>query len=141
MMTLNELVRLSERMRRLNSRLVKIVGYKTGKDKQGIPTAVAKTYTPLEYKLGLGGPRIGRASDQAKYVSSIKFLDRKMHVRVSCSCPDYYFRFEVANHLVGASDIIYSTGEMPDQSNPEYRPQLCKHLIRLRTLIKEKHNV
>ena len=139
MMTLNEIVRLSERLRRLNSRLVKIVGYKTGKDKQGVPTAVAKTWTPLEYSLG--GHRFIRSRDLNKFTSSSKFLDRKMRVRVSCSCPDYMYRWEYANNLVGASDIIYGNGEAPDETNPQYRPGLCKHLLALRTLIKTKHGV
>lgn len=139
MMTLNELVRLSERMRRLNSRLVKVVGYKTGKDKKGIPTAVAKTFTPLEYSLR--GHRIIRSRDLNKYVSSIKFLDRKYRVRVSCSCPDFMYRWEYADNLVGAADIIYGNGDPSDETNPGYRPGLCKHLLALRTLIKAKHGV
>lgn len=139
MLTLNELVKMSERMRRLNSRLVKVVGYKTGKDKRGSPTAVAKTYTPLEYTLA--GHRITRSKDQNKYVSSIKFLDRRLHVKVSCSCPDYMYRWEWANNEHGASDIIYGNGEAPDYTNPPYRPGLCKHLLALRSLIKVKHGV
>jgi len=139
MMKLDKLVRLSERMRRLNSRLVKVVGYKTGTGKDGIPTAVARTYTPLEYSLG--GRRIMRAKDKNKYTSSIKFLDRGLHVRVSCSCPDYMYRWEYANNLVGASHIIYGNGEAPDETNPQYRPGLCKHLLALRTLVKEQHGI
>jgi len=136
MMKLSELVRLSERMRRINARFVKITGYKTGFDANNVPTAVCRTRTPLEYTIG---HKVVKAKDQKPYTSSIKFLDKKLNVKVSCSCPDYLFRWEVANHLVGASDVIYSSGEMPEGTNPDHRPGMCKHLLRLRSHIKEKH--
>lgn len=123
MKTLGDLVRMTERMRRINARFVRIIGYKTGIDKNGVPTAVAKTFTPLEYTIG---HKVVRAKDQNRYTSSIKFLKKgTMNVKVSCSCPDYCFRFEFANHTVGASDIIYSNGEPPDETNPNYNPGLC----------------
>ena len=51
------------------------------------------------------------------------------------------FRWEYANNLVGASDIIYGNGDPPDETNPKYRPGMCKHLLALRTLIKAKHGI
>jgi hypothetical protein len=137
-MKLAQLVKSSDKMRKLNARLVKVVGYKAGKDRNGIPTAISKTYTPRE--IGVDG-RIVPAKDHNKYVSSIKFLDPKLNVKVSCSCPDYCFRWEVANHKHGASDIIYSNGEPPLERNPNNKPGLCKHLLALRALIKAKHGV
>jgi hypothetical protein len=138
-MKLGKLVSLSESIRKINARFVKIKGYKTGMDKNGVPTAVARTHTPLEYTIGR---RVVRARDQNQYTSSIKFLNKKYDVKVSCSCPDYmYAGWEYANHEVGASDIIYGNGEPPLIKNPDLRPGLCKHLLALRQLIKEKHGV
>lgn len=136
-MKLAKLVNSSDKMRKANSRFVKLVGYKAGRDKKGLATAVCKTFTPKEYKLG----RVVDAKDKNKYVSSIKFLDDKLNVKVSCSCPDYCFMWEVANHRHGASDIIYSNGEPPLEKNPNNRPGLCKHLLALRAFIKNKHGV
>lgn len=122
-MKLNQLVSKSNRLRKLNARLVRVVGYKTGFDKKGIPTAVAKTYSPKEYVIG---GRLVRAKDQNKYVSSIKFLDRSLNVKVSCSCPDYIFAgWEWSNAQVGAADIIYGNGEPPDMKNPDHKVGLC----------------
>ena len=137
-MKLNYLVSKSNRLRKLNARLVRVVGYKTGFDKKGIPTAVAKTYTPKEYTIG---GRLVRAKDQNKYVSSIKFLDRSLNAKVSCSCPDYMFRWEYANAQAGASDILYGNGEAATTTNPGNQVGLCKHLLALRALIKEKNGV
>jgi len=135
---LDALLAKSNKLRKLNATLVKVVGYKTGRDKAGFATVVAKTYTPSEYNVH--GIKVA-SRDKNKYVSSVKFIDSKLNVKVSCSCPDYCFRWEVANHYQKASDIIYSNGEPPTETNAELRPGLCKHLIALRTLIKEKHGV
>lgn len=137
-MKLNQLVSKTDRMRKANARLVKVVGYKTGFDKKKLPTAVAKTYTPREYTIGM---RLVKAKDQNKYVSSIKFLNKQLDVKVSCSCPDFMFRWEWADAQVGAADIIYGNGEPPDETNPSHEIGLCKHLVALRKLIKERNGV
>ena len=139
MKTISELVRISDRIRRINARFVKIIGYKTGVDKNGIPTAVCKTFTPLEYTVT---KRVVPAHDTNRYTSSIKFLQKgTRYVKVSCSCPDYMYRWEFANAQVGAGDIIYGNGDAPDETNPKYNPGLCKHLLALRTKVKDKHGI
>lgn len=138
MLNLPQLVKLSEPLRKVNSKFVKVVGYKTGMDKKGIPTAVAKTYTDLEYNVH---HKVVRTSS-TRYISSVKFLDRKHKwVQVSCSCPDYLYRWEYANHMHGASEIIFGNGEPAGATNPENRPGLCKHLLALRKIIKDRHGV
>ena len=121
-MKLAKLVNSSDKMRKANARLVRVVGYKTGFDKNKIPTAVAKTYTPREYTIGM---KLRQAKDKNKYVSSIKFLDRKLNVKVSCSCPDYMYRHEWANTQAGASDVIYGNGEPSTETNPSNKVGLC----------------
>lgn len=138
-MTLDQIIKSSLPLRKANARLVKVVAYKTGRDKQGLATAVAKTYTPQEYNMQR---KLVSARDQNKYVSSIKFLDKKLHVKVSCSCPDFVFAgWEWSLHERGAADIVYGNGEPPNEKNPSYLPGCCKHLIALRALVKGKHGI
>lgn len=121
-MKLAKLVNGSEKSRRINARFVKVVGYKAGRDAKGFATAIAKTWTPKEFKAG----RIVEARDQNRYVSSIKWLDKNLNVKVSCSCPDYTFAgWEYANHQQGAADIVYGNGEPPLEKNPNLKPGLC----------------
>ncbi len=137
-MKFDVLVNKTDRMRKMNAKLVRVVGYKTGFDKKGIPTAISKTYTPREYIIG---NKLVRARDQNKYTSSVKFLDKKLNCKVSCSCPDFLYRHEWALAQVGAADIIYGNGEPPDETNPGHKIGLCKHLVALRAIIKQRHGI
>jgi hypothetical protein len=137
-MKLNQIVAKTDRMRKLNATLVKVVGYKAGRNRAGLAVAVAKTYTPKEYNSHL---KVVKSRDQNKYVSSVTFIDSKLNVKVSCSCPDFMFRHEFSLHHYGAADIIYGNGEPPVITNPGMRPSCCKHILALRALIKAKHNV
>lgn len=138
-MKLDQLVAKSERMRKLNSNLVKIVGYKTGFDKKGVPTAICKSYTPKEYIIG---NRIVNARDKNRYTTSIKFIDKKLNVKVSCSCPDFTFAgYEWVLAQLGAADIIYGNGDPPDVRNASHKPGLCKHLLALRKVLKQRNGV
>lgn len=138
MMKLSQLMNSSERMRKLNSKFVKILNYKEGRDKSGQAVAMAKTYTPYELNVH---HRIQPSKDKNRYVSSITFIDKKLNVKVSCSCPDYMYRWEFANAQAGAADIIYGNGDEPGSTNPGNVPGLCKHLIALRSAVKQKHNI
>jgi hypothetical protein len=123
-------------MRKLNSKFVKVVNYKAGRDKLGRAVAMAKTYTPLELNVHRN---VVNSRDKNRYVSAITFLDKSLNVEVTCSCPDYVFSgAEYNNAQVGASKIIYGNGEAPDASK-SHKPGLCKHLIALRALVKQKH--
>lgn len=137
-MKLDALVRQSLPNRKLNASLVKVVGYKTGRDKQGLAVAMSKTYTVSEFNLMR---RVVPAKDRNKYVSAIRFLDKKLNVHVACSCPDFMFRWEYALAKAGAAVIHYSNGDTADATNPDNRPGLCKHLLALRALVKKKHGI
>jgi len=50
------------------------------------------------------------------------------YITCGCSCPDYKFRWETANHRQNASQILFSNGEAPIMTNPRELPSLCKHL-------------
>lgn len=138
-MKLDELVKRSEPFRKINARFVRVVQYKAGRDSAGKAVAMARTYTPKEVNVH---HHVVHARDQNRYVSAIRFIDKKLNVHVSCSCPDYVFGgWEYANAQVGAGTILYGNGEPPTIRNPSNRPGLCKHLIALRELVKAKHGV
>lgn len=52
------------------------------------------------------------------------------NIKVSCNCADYKYRFEAANHNIGLSDIIYSNGQLPVETNPGLIPGICKHITK-----------
>lgn len=136
MLKLSRLLKLSVPSRKANSTLVKVVGYKEGRDKKGFAVAMAKTYSDQIYSDGRRKP----AKDKTKYVSKVTFVDAKLNVHVSCSCPDYVFAgWEYANAQKGAGKILFGNGEAPTEKNPNNRPGLCKHLIKLSALIIERH--
>lgn len=72
-----------------------------------------------------------------KYKTQVKPLNPKepdlklgnTNVSVSCSCPDFLYRFEVANFNKGAARIQYSNGAAPVITNPQGKASLCKHLV------------
>jgi len=128
----------SEKMRKMNARFVKVVAFKKGYNRLGQATAIAKTYTPLEFN---SAKTVVRSRDLNRYVSSIVFLDKKLNVKVSCSCPDFLFRWEYPLYANGAADIVYGNGDPANTTNPGNVPGMCKHLIALRVLIKNSENV
>lgn len=138
-MKLDVLARKSEATRKINASFVKVVQYKAGRDKQGYAVAMAKTYSMREVNVHR---HLVPSKDRNKYVSAIRFIDAQLNVSVSCSCPDYvYGGWEWSNAQVGASKIIYGNGEPPTIRNPGHKPGMCKHLLALRAVIKQKHGV
>ena len=123
--------------RREDARLVKVVQFKAGRDRNGFAYAAAQTYST--HRVNVHG-KIIKAQDRSKYVSKIAFIDKKLNVKVLCSCNDFCFVWNWALHRKGAAELLFSTGDPPDQRNPTYRPGCCKHLIALRELIKKKYN-
>ena len=82
---------------------------------------IARTSTPEKMALGIV---------LQKYTSMIEFLDSE-HVKVSCTCPDFWATWEWALTRRGASDIRYSNGDPPDSRNPRYIAGCCKHLVKM----------
>ena len=138
-MKLDGLVRYTDRVRKSNAAYVRVVAFKAGRNKKGLAVAIAKTYTRL--KKSHTGRITPDPNRDSRYVSSITFKDKSLNVKVSCSCPDYMYRWEFANAQRGVSDIYYCNGEPPDITNPGHKPSLCKHLYALRLIVKSKYNV
>ena len=51
-------------------------------------------------------------------------------VYVSCSCPDFKFRWEVSLAHRNNTSITYSNGAYPKITNPQLVPGVCKHVFR-----------
>jgi hypothetical protein len=64
---------------------------------------------------------------------------------VDCSCPDYRYKWAVANKdkqagVVGATSLNKNNGQFPRVTNPYLAPGLCKHLISLKEYLRTKLN-
>lgn len=95
---------------------VKIIGLKTGKSKRtGLFKAVSRAYS-----------RRRGSRTSYKYACAITQINIRQHVRVSCSCPDFMFRWEYRLWKRGAADIIYCNGEPPQTPG---KAACCKHLV------------
>jgi len=67
------------------------------------------------------------------YSSDPNYPDRLVDcksVRYECDCADHKYRKEVADSLHYISDIKYSNGNMPLETNPGMVPGICKHAFK-----------
>jgi hypothetical protein len=51
------------------------------------------------------------------------------HVWVSCDCEYFLYHCEVADQRKGNTDIEYSNGRWPKETNPRGIAHLCKHIV------------
>jgi hypothetical protein len=58
--------------------------------------------------------------------------------KVSCSCLDFLFTDEVSLFKRANSDVRFSNGELPVIKNPRMIPQVCKHLVHLTHVVRNK---
>ena len=137
-MKIDQIIGKTFGMRRESAGYVKTVQFKTGKDKDGHPYAAAQTYSTMVVNVHR---KVVPAQDRNKYVSKITYLDKKLNVKLMCTCPDFMFTWEVALAKAKAADIMFSNGEPPDERNPGYVAGCCKHIIALRGTIKKKYNI
>lgn len=63
------------------------------------------------------------------YDTFIMINPKRKNVVLSCSCPDFLYRHEVALYRRGGAEIEYSNGRLPKITNPRYRPTCCKHCL------------
>ena len=128
MLTLPQIVRRTNAFRKAGAKYVRILDVKKGYNSLGQGFIASSSYST--HILGSDGrPYVNR--NAVKYVTVITFLDKKLHVHVSCSCDDFKFRSEWVLAEKGAAEIEYSDGSPPDVTNPQRRIGQCKHLIAL----------
>jgi len=136
MLTLKQIIAKTPSNRIEGARYVKPLRVQSGYNEDGQAFIAAQTYSTHEWSPTLH--TWVRSQNRPKYVTMITFLDKKLHCKVSCSCADFMFRSEFALHSKGAADIEYSDGSPPDFTNPQLRPQTCKHVVRLYFMIQDK---
>ena len=61
-----------------------------------------------------------------------------IHIKVNCDCGKFIYYYEVALNKNNIADIIYSNGDYPENNNPTYQISLCKHLVKVLTLVVNK---
>jgi hypothetical protein len=127
-LTIKQLAYRTTPDRKQRANYVRILGMKAGYTPQGLGIVVGKTYS--KYKIDSRG-NVVQNMDPTHYVTTITFIDKQLHVHVSCSCGDNTFRYEVANHYRDAAEIEYSNGEPPTTTNPNMNPGLCKHAYKI----------
>ena len=117
MLTIWQVLRAVDFGRRERSEYVRITNLRHGKSKKtGLPKTVARAFSKKE----------GYTSAH-RYTCSVDCLDKKSHVKLSCSCPDHVFSgHEYMLMTQGAADIVYGNGEPPQDPK---RPGCCKHLV------------
>ena len=135
MLTLHQLARKTNSLRIEGSRYVKFTDLKKGYLTNGHGYIAGSSYST--HIVGQDG-KVKVNDHPSKYVTVIEFLDTKLHVKVGCSCPDFWARHEYALWNKGAADIEYSNGEYPEITNPTLKVSTCKHLFALYKKIQSK---
>lgn len=80
--------------------------------------------------------RLGRFVSKPSYVKYDTFImihpykTRRTTIVLSCSCPDFLYRHEVALYKRGGAEVEYSNGRLPKITNPRLRATCCKHCLR-----------
>jgi hypothetical protein len=135
MLTLPQIFRRANGLRRAGARFVRFTDMKKGYTSEGLGYVAGASYST--HTIGNDGKPV-RNDNPHKYVTVFVFLDTKLHVRVSCSCPDFLYRWEVALHAKDAAEIEYSNGDAPMITNPNMKATFCKHCCALYSKIESK---
>lgn len=117
-----------------NSKAVAVVSARKVKTKGGSPAIAFTTITRLP-KQGTHRHKCYVFAADKNYVGP---LSKCPAVKLGCDCGRYWSTFEVALHLRGASNIIYSNGAYPYVRNPNAKIACCKHLIKALRLVKAR---
>lgn len=116
-MTIMQIMRNVDFGRRERSEYVRIINFRFGHSKRTLlPKVVARAYS-----------KRSNYRSPHNYACSVDCIDKKSHVKVSCSCPDFVFSgHEYMLMTMGAAEIIFGNGEAP--RDPK-KPACCKHLV------------
>lgn len=68
-----------------------------------------------------------------------KGYQRQSTIVMSCSCPDFKYRHEVALTLHGGSFFKYSNARRPKITNPRLRRTCCKHCLRFYQFLSKEY--
>jgi hypothetical protein len=113
---------------------------------KGLAQSEGKEYNPIvvfknvNYRDAAGPNVVGlTASDNNEYFfEKLDLGDTDIVVR--CNCPDFYWRFNYFDHidgsLYGRKRAKYEALYNPGSANPQEMPGMCKHLMKLTTVLK-----
>lgn len=128
MLTLPQIYAKTDELRRRNAQYVRFLRTKKGYNSKGQGFIAVQSHSTRT--VDKNGKQISGPSD-TKYISMVTFIDKKLHVVCSCSCPDFMYRQEVALNKKGAAEIEYSNGELPTTTNSRMITYFCKHLCQI----------
>lgn len=115
------------------------------KDQDGRIYAYAKTYSTKIYDKRLhrwitkSSPAIYDTFIMIRHYRRVKGYQRQSTIVLSCSCPDFKYRHEVALTHRGGSFISYSNGKLPKIRNPRMRRTCCKHCLRFYQFLSKEY--
>lgn len=128
-LTVKQLLQNVEPGRKDKAKNVVLVGVKPGYLKSGAPKINATAYSTANAD-GTSNKQKNRYK-LVVYGTDPNQRLRDGAVKVSCSCPDFTYTYEVTLKNAGAADIVHSTGEPSDIRNPGQVRGVCCHLARL----------
>lgn len=115
------------------------------KDADGRFYAYAKTYSTKIYDKRLHtwvakrSPTYYDTFIMVRHYKKSKGYQRQATIVLSCSCPDFKYRHEVALYMKGGSQITYSNGRRPKITNPRLRRTCCKHCLRFYQFLSKEY--
>ncbi len=124
-LTMKQIISKAGPMRREAALYVDLLQRKVKKSKAGNPLVICKTRSSTTSK---GKPKAKGSANT--YVTTIEVLPSSK-VIVSCSCTDFMYTWETALSMKGSARVEYSSGDPPNEKNPNNVPGCCKHLVAL----------
>lgn len=128
MKTLPQLIARTDAFRIQNAKYVKLTQMQSGRNAEGFAYIASRARST---KVVTHQGKLMPLANSPTYLTAIMFLDSKLNCKVTCSCPDFMFMWEVALNNKGAADIDYSNGAAPIMKNPRMVPGVCKHTVAL----------
>lgn len=129
-----EIMKFTPRDRKNFAEFVKVLRVKKGRDKNGFAVAMAETMS-----LVTPDGQLIKPNKRIKYLTTVTFIDADLNVRISCSCADFLYRWEVPLNKKGAAAIEYSNGQPTRVTNPASVPGQCKHCVALYRKLKSQY--
>lgn len=115
------------------------------KDQNGRYYAYAITYSTKTYDkrthrwISKNSPAYYDTFIMVRHYKRVKGYQRQSTIVMSCSCPDFKYRHEVALTLRGGSFYKYSNSQRPRITNPRLRRTCCKHCLRFYQFLSKEY--
>ena len=137
MVTFNQIKKYLNPLKYKNSKYVQFKDVRVGFNDKNLTFFVARSSSPYIWDSRLKR-KVTNPTRNNTYTTTIEVLNKKGNVKLSCSCPDFLFRHEVALFTKDAAEIEYSNGDYPEMTNPLLQPSCCKHCLALYEALHKK---